>query len=75
MAREMTITLDDDVAAKLENEASKIGAAPQRVANDVLRRALNEPFEILGPFVRSRPGYSFDKVEQLLDEVEGATRK
>ncbi len=77
MAR--TLTLDEDVEAKLEREAQRTGAAPEALANEVLRRGLETPpgesFEITGPFVRSRPGFSFDNVEKLLDEVEAPMRK
>ena len=69
------VSLDEDVAGRLQAEAERRGTAPDELANDVLRRALQEPFAITGPFVRSRPGYSFDKIERLLDEVEGPMRK
>lgn len=81
MGRQMTVTLDEDVAAKLEGEAQRKGIPIAEAANDALRRVLVptegeiRPFEIRGPFVRSRPGYSFEKVERLLDEIEGPSRK
>lgn len=74
--------MDEDVEAKLDREARRRGTAPDALANEVLRRELetspasSEPsFQITGPFVRSRPGYAFDNVERLLDEVETPTRK
>ena len=80
MGRQTTVTLDEDVAAKLEGEAQRTGVSVAEAANETLRRVLvtqgdGEPFEIRGPFVRSRPGFAFDKIERLLDEVEGPTRK
>jgi hypothetical protein len=67
-----TITLDDDVAARLNAEAQKTGTDLQQLANDVLRRELTEPFEIRGPFARSIPGAgSFDCIARVLDEIEG----
>ncbi len=79
MAR--TLTLDADVEAKLDAKANETGTDPQQLANEMLRRELDgrtspsERFEITGPFVRSRPGYSFDNIEKLLDEVESPMRK
>lgn len=77
-----TLKLDEDVEAKLDREARRRGTASDVLANEVLRRELepsptsSEPsFQITGPFVRSRPGYSFDNVEKLLDEVETPARK
>jgi len=77
-----TLKLDEDVEAKLDREARKRGTAPDALANEVLRRELETsvtssdlPFQITGPFVRSRAGFSFDNVEKLLDEVESPTRK
>ena len=79
MSSGTTILLDDDVATRLNAEAQKTGADPQQLANEVLRRELetsSEPsFQITGPFARSRPGFSFDNIEKLLDEVETPTRK
>ena len=70
MAR--TLTLDEDVEAKLELEAQKTGTDPQQLANEVLRRELKEPFEIRGPFATSIPGAgSFDCIARVLDELEG----
>jgi hypothetical protein len=71
-----TITLDDDVAEKLEVEAARSQRPVKDLANDVLRRELDrKPFRIEGPFVRSLPGVSFENIEELLDEAEGLTRK
>jgi hypothetical protein len=81
MGRQTTVTLDEDVAAKLEGEAERTGVSVAEAANEALRRALTTedekdgPFEIRGPFVRSRPGISFEKIERLLDDVEGPARK
>ena len=80
MGRQTTVTLDEDVAAKLEGEAERTGVSVAEAANETLRRAFttgedNDVFEIRGPFVQSRPGITFDKIERLLDEVEGPARK
>ena len=75
-----TVTLDDDVAAKLKAEARRTGKPFKTVLNENLRIALSarrgrtrsEPFQIeprdLGML---RPGLSLDNVADLLDLVEG----
>jgi hypothetical protein len=35
-----TVTLDEDVAAKLEGEAERTGVPPEEIVNGTLRRAL-----------------------------------
>ncbi len=75
-----TLTLDDDVAAKLKRLARRSGRAFREVVNDTLRRGLladapgarRSPFTVrardLGPI---RPGLSLDNVGDLLERVEG----
>ena len=75
-----TLTLDDDVAAKLKAEARRTGKPFKTVLNECLRVALSagrgrarpEPFRIhprdLGAL---RPGLSLDNVADLLDLVDG----
>ena len=77
-----TITLDDDVAAKLEAEVRRTGRAFKTVVNDALRRGLlrRPHVEEAPPFVvRSKPlglraGLSYDNVEELLDITETPLR-
>lgn len=75
-----TITLDDDVAAKLRAEARRTGKPFKTVLNECLRVALSATrsrspvasFRInprdLGAL---RPGVSLDNIAELLDLVEG----
>jgi hypothetical protein len=75
-----TLTLDDDVAAKLRAEARRAGRPFRDIVNDALRRGLaartgqpgREPFKIeprdLG---NVRPGLSLDNVADLIEQVEG----
>ena len=75
-----TLTLDEDVAAKLKAEARRSGRSFKETVNSALRRALTParqaskepPFRVeardLG---RLRPGLSLDSVADLLEEVEG----
>lgn len=75
-----TLTLDDDVAARLRSEASGSGRPFRDVVNDAIRRGFAvrrtaesaEPFRVpardLGDL---RPGLKLDNVAELLDRVEG----
>lgn len=74
-----TLTLDDDVAAKLKSEARRTGRAFREVVNEALRRGLvsarpapRKPFRVktrsLGGL---RPGLSLDNIGDLLERVEG----
>lgn len=74
-----TLTLDDDVAAKLKAAARRSGRPFRDVVNETLRRGLmagrparREPFTIsprsLGGL---RPGLRLDNIAQLLEQIEG----
>jgi plasmid stability protein len=75
-----TLTLDDDVAAKLKAESRRAGRSFRDVVNDTLRRGLasrpvaarRQPFKIhvrdLGDL---KPGLSLDNVSELIEHVEG----
>lgn len=75
-----TLTLDDDVAAKLKAEARRSGRSFREIVNEMLRRGLstrhgrspNEPFRVasrdLGKLL---PGLTLDSVAELLERVEG----
>ena len=75
-----TITLDDDVAAKLASLARRSGRPFRAVVNEALRRGLvqvsaktpREPFRVkVRDLGQLRPGLSFDNIGELLDLVEG----
>jgi predicted transcriptional regulator len=76
-----TITLDDDVAEKLEAEAERSQRPATDVANEALRKALVNPNEhrnrfVVRPFdLGVRAGVNFDCAWKLLDEVEGPDEK
>jgi plasmid stability protein len=75
-----TLTLDEDVAAKLRAETRRSGRSFRDVVNDTLRRGLatrraaptQKPFTVaardLGKLL---PGLSLDNVADLLEQVEG----
>lgn len=75
-----TITLDDDVATKLQSVARRTGKAFKAVVNDMLRRGLaasaaparRQPFRVRARDLgKRRPGISLDSVADLLERVEG----
>jgi hypothetical protein len=78
-----TLTLDEDVAAKLKAEARRTGLPFKEVVNSALRAALQRrsqtpaaPFRVnardLGDV---RPGISLDNVGDLLEQLEGASHR
>jgi len=78
-----TITLDEDVAVKLQAEARKSGRPFKQVVNDAIRTGLAAqrrarklpPFAISEQHLfRLKPGFDYDKVEELFDHLDGAGR-
>ena len=75
-----TLTLDDDVAAKIKRQVRKTGRSFRDVVNDTLRRGLasvpsagpRPPFRVRARDLGAlRPGVQLDDVAGLLDQVEG----
>ena len=75
-----TLTLDDDVAAKLKAEARCSGRSFRDIVNDTLRRGLatrrrapkQKPFKVAGRDLgQLLPGLTLDSVADLLEQVEG----
>jgi hypothetical protein len=78
-----TLTLDDDVAAKLRAEMRNSGRSFRETVNRVLRLGLNVPrgSDRAGKFVvRSRPlyakpGVNLDHVAELVERLEGPSHR
>ena len=75
-----TLTLDDDVAAKLRAEMRRSGRSFREVLNNAIRRGLitGKGTRTFGPFkVKARdlgnlqPGLNLDNVADLLERIEG----
>lgn len=75
-----TLTLDDDIARRLNAEMRKSRRTFRAVVNDCLRRGLAERAhrEKAPPFVveardlgHLRPGLTLDSIDDLLEAVEG----
>jgi hypothetical protein len=79
MPRTTTITLDDDLAHKLETEAKNSGQPLEAVLDQTLRRGLGEssaiPFRVTPKKMGVRPGLNLECIAQLLDDVEGPLRR
>jgi hypothetical protein len=71
-----TLTLDDDVAAKIAAEASRTGRAYRSVVNEALRRGLEtkplapEPYRVDARPMGVRAGIDLDDIEGLLDRLD-----
>lgn len=79
-----TLTLDEDVAAKLKSLARRSGRAFRDVVNDTLRRGLartsrssaRAPFTVSARDLgRLRPGVSLDNIADLIEQVEGPVHR
>jgi len=74
-----TLTLDEDVAAKLRAEARRSGEPFKQTVNRVLRTGLNvraqaaslPPFKVKARPLGLRPGFNYDKVWDLIEKIEG----
>lgn len=78
-----TLTLDEDVRAKIEAEMRKSGKSFKETVNEFLRAGLMarreakpaKPFEIYTRALHPRPGLNFDNIGELLEQVEGPYHK
>jgi hypothetical protein len=78
-----TLTLDEDIAAKLKAESRKTGRPFRDTVNACLRAGLTlrkqgdsaRPFRVKARDLGLRPGINIDKVSALLDELEGHVHK
>jgi len=79
-----TLTLDDDVVAKLRAEARRSGRSFRAVVNEALRRGLSSrndagaapPFKVIARDLGDlAPGLSLDCVASLIEQIEGPTAR
>ncbi len=74
-----TVTLDDDVVARVKWESVARGASFRDTLNDLLRAALlsidrkprRRALEILPTHMGHKPGVNYDSIESLLEYGEG----
>jgi predicted transcriptional regulator len=72
MGRQITVTLDDDLAARLEEEARRTGVSVDEVVNEAMRRSRRFVVE---PLDLGEAKMSLDCVSAALEAEEAATRK
>ena len=73
-----TLTLDEDVAKRLEQEVKRRGGTFKSVVNEALRSGLAlsgkprrlSPFKVKPRPLGLKPGIDPDKLNQLVDELE-----
>ena len=83
MSIRTTVTLDDDVVARVKRESQSRGASFRNTLNDLLRAALlgvdNKPrrraLTIKPTHMGHRPGLNYDNIESLLEYGEGDQHK
>jgi hypothetical protein len=74
-----TLTLDDDIAARLQLASRRSGRPFREVVNETLRRGLQQPpapsrrpFRVkTRDMGAARPGLSFDNVAEMIESLEG----
>ena len=77
-----TLTLDDDVAAKIKEVMNKRGITFKEAVNSVLRSGLNiktekpsKPFKVHPKDLSPKISVDYDNIGALLEQVEGASHK
>ncbi|HSN67709.1 MAG TPA: DUF2191 domain-containing protein [Thermoanaerobaculia bacterium] len=83
MPKRTTLTLDDDVAAKLDRESRRSGESFRVTVNRVIRRGLHppagdatrKPFRVRARRLGLRPGVDLDDIGALLDRLDGPSRR
>jgi hypothetical protein len=79
-----TVTLDDDVAAKLKAEMRRLRSTSFKdTVNEVLRRGLLArrelanvpPFTVRARPLSQKPGLNFDNIGELIEQLESPAHK
>ena len=82
MPRRTTLTLEDDVAERLREEARRTGRSLKTVVNEALRSGLarevdrhRSAFKVEARELGLRPEFDFDHIEGVLDQLDGPLRR
>jgi hypothetical protein len=77
-----TLSIDDDIAAIIEQEMRRSGASLKETVNRFLRLGLiaarepgRRPFRVVPRALGLPPGMNYDNVEELIESLEGATHR
>ncbi len=73
------MTLEEDVAARLQAEVRRTGKPVKTVVNEALRRGLDRasepsppPFKLEARDLGLKPGFDLDDIEGLIERIEGS---
>lgn len=77
-----TLTLDSDIAAKVESEVRRTGKSFKETINGLLRLGLNvrrekvsDVFKVKARDLGEIPGISYDNIAELLEQIEGPSHR
>jgi Arc/MetJ family transcription regulator len=78
-----TLTLDDDVAAKLKEELRRRGGTFKEAVNELLREGLQarretkrlKQFQVRARAMGQRAGIHYDNIGDLLEQIEGPAHR
>ena len=79
-----TLTLDDDVAAKLRTQSQRAGRSFREIVNETLRQGLESrrataqrrAFKVKARDLgKLKPGLSLDNIAELIEHVEGSLHR
>ena len=78
-----TLTIDDDIAAKINAEMRRSGKSFKETVNDALRMGLSvrkglksaEPFKVRARPLGTYPGLNYDDIGELLEQIEGPSHQ
>ena len=79
----ITLTLDEDIAAKLRDEMARTGRSLEETINERLRRGFESPseedlatrFAVEPRAMAVRPGHDLDDIGGLLDLLDGEAHR
>ncbi len=76
-----TLTIDDDIATRLDQLSRKTGASFKEIVNDTLRKGLEKrpptpaPFRIKTRDLGLRKGLQIDNIADLMEQLDGPSYK
>lgn len=78
-----TLTIDEDVIAKINAEMRRSGKSFKETVNDALRTGLSvrkelksaEPFKVRARSMGTYPGLNYDNIDELLEQIEGPSHR
>ena len=78
-----TLTIDDDIMAKINTEMRRSGKSFKETINDALRTGLSvrkemkcaEPFKVRARPLGIYPGLNYDSTGELLEKIEGPSHR